>query len=361
MGAIHEKTTDRGPTSGGDQGVGSGGSDGGDSAGGTGGGQASIRVCPGAGPVQGRNFTSGKSSLDRPRREKFATGVRASVGNSTRASGLHCQEVGRGRDKKAGNQKMKTLVVANQKGGVGKTSAVVHLAFDFFERGLRVLVIDLDTQANASYSLQEFDSGFLASQMFEADAILPNSWFKDLPEGPVVQLIAADAPLANMEKRVLADVAASFKDNLKTFADCGFDVCLIDTAPALGASMAAALFSGDYVLSPIELESYSIQGIEKMVKTIVNVRKANPGLQFLGMLPSKVDGRNPRHGQHLEELEKAYPQLLVPVSVGLRSSIADALASCVPVWKIQKTAARKATQEIRALAAHVFERMEITK
>ncbi|HCZ14874.1 MAG TPA: chromosome partitioning protein ParA, partial [Candidatus Accumulibacter sp.] len=137
------------------------------------------------------------------------------------------------------------------------------------------------------------------------------------------------------------------------------DVCLIDTAPSLGVSMAAALFAADYVLSPIELEAYSIQGIKKMVMTIANVRKANPSLQFLGMVPSKVDGRNPRHGRHLQELQRAYPQLMIPAGIGLRSSIADALASGVPVWKIRKTAARKAALELRALAAHVFEKMEI--
>jgi len=138
-------------------------------------------------------------------------------------------------------------------------------------------------------------------------------------------------------------------------------VCLIDTAPSLGNSMAAALYAADYVISPIELEAYSIQGIKKMVTAIANVRKANPDLQFLGMVPSKVDNRNPRHGRHLDELVRAYPQLIIPTGIGLRSSIADALATCVPVWKIKKTAARKATQEVRALADHVLKRMEITQ
>ena len=90
-----------------------------------------------------------------------------------------------------------------------------------------------------------------------------------------------------------------------------------------------------------------------MVTTIANVRKANPKLQFLGMVPSKVDAGNPRHGRHLDELERAYPQLMIPAGVGLRSNIADALVSGVPVWKIKKTAARKAAKEVRALAAHV--------
>ncbi len=250
---------------------------------------------------------------------------------------------------------MKTLVTANQKGGVGKTSTLVHLAFDFYERGKKVAVIDLDTQGNASYSLQEFRTGTLAS-----------SFFNDEPFGFVsgehtseMVLIESDAALANMETMSLSRSSEYFRAGLAKLEEQGFDICLIDTAPSMGVTMATALISADYVLSPIELEAYSIQGIKKMNLTITNVRKANPKLKFLGMVPSKVDGRNPRHSHHLEQLQKAYPKLMIPVSIGLRSSVADALASGVPVWKIKKTAARKAAKEIRTLADLVFTKMEI--
>ena len=259
---------------------------------------------------------------------------------------------------------MKTLVVANQKGGVGKTSTLVHLAFDFLEQGLKVVVIDLDTQGNASYTLQSFRSGLVASELFTD--VPTGSWPQTAidvtaPNSPRMTLIASDVGLANLEKMSLPEAGAKFRDAIKALDAQSFDACLIDTAPSLGVCMAAALLAADYVLSPIELEAYSIQGIKQMVTTIAHLRKANPKLQFLGMVPSKVDGRNPRHARHLEELERAYPQLMIPTGVGLRSSIADALASRMPVWTIKKTAARKATQEIRALAAHVFEKMEITE
>ena len=92
--------------------------------------------------------------------------------------------------------------------------------------------------------------------------------------------------------------------------------------------------------------------------TIFNIRKeSNPGLVFLGMLPSRVDARNPRHKTHLDELRQAYPQLLAPIAIGLRSSIADALATRVPVWKIRKTAARAAAKELRALGEYVLGKM----
>jgi len=254
---------------------------------------------------------------------------------------------------------MKTLVVAQQKGGVGKTSSLVHLAFDFLERGLRVAVIDLDTQGNASFTLQSFDSGYRASQMFDQRGAQLRRAFADLPPGPLLSLIGSDGVLADMEKRSLGTAAAAFKDNVQALAATGFDVALIDTAPALGVGLAAALYAADFVVSPIELEAYSIQGIRKMLTTIANVRKVNTGLKFIGMVPSKVDARNPRHVRHQVELRAAYPQLMIPVSIGLRSSIADALASGVPVWRVRKTAARKATREVRALAAYVLDAMEI--
>ena len=195
--------------------------------------------------------------------------------------------------------------------------------------------------------------------MFDQDGDALREAFSDLPAGPLLSLIESDPLLANMEKRSLTDAAAAFRENIAALAESGFDVVLIDTAPALGVSLAAALYAADSVLSPIELEVYSIQGIKKMLTTIANVRKMNAKLKFLGMVPSKVDARNPRHVQHLLELQAAYPKLMIPAAIGLRSSIADALASGVPVWKVKKTAARKAAREVRALAEFVFENMEI--
>ena len=251
---------------------------------------------------------------------------------------------------------MKTLVTANQKGGVGKTAILVHLAFNSKERGLRAAVIDLDTQANASYTLQSYRSGVKASELFKSGEI---SFEKPEEEGDSISLIEADPGLADLEKTSFNEAITNFQRAIKYLDQQGFDVCFIDTPPSLGTSMATALAIADYVLSPVELEAYSIQGIKKMMTTIANMRKANPELQFLGMVPSKVDGRNPRHGRHLIELNRAFPKLMVPTKVGLRSSIADALASGVPVWKIKKTAARVAAKEVRALVDHVFTQMEI--
>ena len=255
---------------------------------------------------------------------------------------------------------MKTLVIANQKGGVGKTATLVNLALDFMARGLRVVVLDLDVQANASFTLQEFASGFNSSQMYEENSKTLCNLFHGLPKDPLLKLIGSDVKMSDIEKRKISDVLTIFNDNINTLDTCDFDVALIDTAPSIGVNLITALCVADFVLSPIEMETYSIQGIKKMITTIGHIRKTtNPNLVFMGMVPSKVDARNPRHVRHLEELTSAYPQYVIPATIGLRSSIADALASRVPVWRIRKTTARKAAKEVHALTTHVLKKMDI--
>lgn len=250
---------------------------------------------------------------------------------------------------------MKVLVTANQKGGVGKTSTVVHLAFDFAERGKRVAVVDLDTQGNASFTLRPYATGLAASELWHDLTDSRLNQCLQSPDDRQICLIESDLKLADVEKLDRDTIIGNFRANMARLAQQGFDVCLIDTAPTLSVALIGALVSADFVLSPIEMEVYSIQGISQMLKTVEQVRRRmNSKLKFLGMVPSKVDGRNPRHKAHLQELNAEYPQMMIPVSVGLRSSIADALANSVPVWQIRKTAARAATREMRALAEHVY-------
>ncbi|OSK13659.1 protein IncC [Escherichia coli M056] len=118
---------------------------------------------------------------------------------------------------------MKVLVTANQKGGVGKTSTLVHLAFDFSERGKRVAVIDMDTQGNASFTLNQFSSGIKANEMW--GEIKPTR-VTQIPESGI-SLIESDIQLANVEKLNLSEMVKQFRHNLQQLANSGFDVCLM--------------------------------------------------------------------------------------------------------------------------------------
>ena len=352
----HAEETNRGAVQRGREGSGRRREDAGNSEGRSGGGREPGKLREEIRPESRGSISGGQSSVRKG--EDSSPGVRKSHSRTTQPSRIHSAEMGGGEPE--GFRQMKTLVVANQKGGVGKTATAVHLAFNFFEdKGLRVAFIDLDTQGNASFSLQDFDSGCTASELFDKGPDNIKVKFGGLEGGPIISLISSDPVLADMEKRSIGETKKAFNENLKALS-AYFDVVLVDTAPSLGVGMAVALYAADYVLSPIEMEVYSIQGIKKMLTAISNIRKENTKLKFLGMMPNRVDGRSQRHKRHLEELQAAYPQLMTPVKIGLRSSIADALANCVPVWKIKKTAARKAAQEVREVSNFVYENIGVS-
>lgn len=253
---------------------------------------------------------------------------------------------------------MKTLVVAAQKGGQGKTAMACHLAFDFAERGLRVVVIDLDAQGNASWTLGSHRTVICASELFSASAATSLAKHLKNFSGERLTLVPADAGLANLDKMEISKAANSLRQCIGVLED-HFDVCIIDTAPSLGVGMTSALLSSDFIMTPIEMEAYSLRGMKMMVSLFTNLRQQNPKLKFLGMLPNRVDSRKPRHIANLDELKKAYAQLLMPVSIGARDSIAEALGAQMPVWHIKRTAARKAIKEVRGLADYVYKKMEL--
>ncbi|MDE2270836.1 MAG: AAA family ATPase [Xanthomonadaceae bacterium] len=248
---------------------------------------------------------------------------------------------------------MKTLVVANQKGGVGKTTLLVHMAHYAAEAGNRVLVIDLDPQCNTTSSLEAFASDIVASVLFGPKSI-------DLKQKSErsITLIGADSALLNVDRARL-DATQAFVDQMRHFADCAqFDLCLIDTAPALGLRMVAAVTAATYVISPIELEAYSTDGIASMLRTIYGIRqKLNPGLQFLGMLPSRVNTHSPAQKVNLVELLKSYSDLVVRMAITQRTSTGESASAKKPVWAIRKTSARDAGQEMKAVLAHIIEKM----
>jgi len=252
---------------------------------------------------------------------------------------------------------MKTYVTAIQKGGEGKTMVTCSLAFASAERGQRTAVVDLDTQGNASSTLSEHQVGLVASELFSGNVDALRARLEQHRDSALV-VIAADAGLANLDKADLGQAAMALKASLAVLGEF-FDVCLIDTPPSLGVAMTTALLVGDFLLSPVAMEKYSLDGMQKMVAVIGNLRPHNPKLKFLGMVPNKVNGNKPRHINNLRALREAYPSLVLPFSIGDRDSIAESLGEGRPVWTSKKTAARIAIREVRALTEYVFENTEI--
>jgi len=247
---------------------------------------------------------------------------------------------------------MKIVAVSNQKGGVGKSTFAVHMAFDLRDKGRSVLFVDVDPQANSSKTLAEYGVDVSASELF-----LRKTSPSDFPVRDGITLIGADPALTDIERAEPAVIKA-FQVNLRDLSE-QYDYCIIDTPPTLGLRMSAAIMSADFVLSPIELEQYSLDGIQKMLQTIFGIKqKYNNDLVFLGMLPNRFNPRSKDQKATFLELVKSHADLIIQAKIGIRSSIPEALSEHKPVWEIKKTAAREAAKEFRAALEIIYEKME---
>lgn len=246
---------------------------------------------------------------------------------------------------------MQKLVVANNKGGVGKSSNVTQFAHYLNRQGKRIVVIDFDHQLNTTKSLQ-------LSPHVITSTLTTTTLFRDGANGLESKnfvLIPGTRALKNLEKEgidqhniYVANIAKFFE----TINDY-FDICIIDTNGNPDIRMTVALVLSDFVLSPIQLNQESIDGIGDLLADIKNIKRLNPKLSFVGLLPNMVQA-SPFQKSNFEQLAKSYAHLLIMTAPGsndfahvrMRSIIPEAQAAGVPIWEIKKTAARDAWREL---------------
>ena len=239
--------------------------------------------------------------------------------------------------------KTRIFTVANQKGGVGKTTTAVNLAAALSMGGLKVLVIDLDPQGNASTA---FGIDRVASEgIYE---VLIN----DLPMANVVQkvanfphleIIAANSDLAGAEIQLVPTVAREFRlqSALQTFlttkqnAGQRFDYVFIDCPPSLGLLTINALTAADEVLVPIQCEYYSLEGLSLLIETLTEVQKRlNPKITLTTIVLTMFDSRTRLASDVAENVRKHFPQQLIntPIPRAVRVSEAPSYGQTVMTY-----------------------------
>ena len=251
---------------------------------------------------------------------------------------------------------MKTLILANHKGGVGKSAVATLIAQYCHRQGHRVLAIDLDHQGNFSSSItlskQASVASMSADQLFSMPGVT-------LPADAFVLVPAAD-PLLGLERQPAQHnlFARNLRDFLKS-VDGQFDVCIIDTHPNPDIRLIAALATGDFVLSPIQLNQEAIDGVRALlhhprvgfhkIKSVLN-----PKISMIGLLPTLVEPTPFQKANFLSLVQKYAPMMIklsdVPgdfARIPKRSAIAEAQADGLLLWEMKKTAARDAWAEVQ--------------
>ncbi|MDP4573462.1 ParA family protein [Pseudomonas sp. LPH60] len=260
---------------------------------------------------------------------------------------------------------MKTYVLANQKGGVGKSFFVVQFAyFLHILRGLRVLVIDLDHQRNSTKAIKL--GGYATVSSLSADALLRESALTI--ENAEFVLVSGTQELIKMERK--EDQHNVYVNNLHKFLTSvsgQFDVCLIDTNPNPDIRQLSALVCSQFVVSPIQLNQEAIDGIGDLLNhPSIGIRRIqetiNPNLQLLGILPNIVEP-TPFQRNNFHALAKHYAKLLIPLEKGFAAikrttAIPEAQAAGVPVWKLGKTSGREAWAQIKPIFEKLAQPLE---
>jgi chromosome partitioning protein len=184
------------------------------------------------------------------------------------------------------------ITIANQKGGVGKTTTVVNLATALASIDKKVLVIDMDPQYNSSMSFNAYDANKSIYKVFSNDVEINNAIQPSLiPNLNVISacedLAAAEYELADDEDRnfLLKKYIGNIKEN--------YDYIFIDTPPTLGLLTISSLTASDEVLIPVQCEFFALEGLSKLIKTIDIVKSnLNPVLKLNGIILTMYDKRN---------------------------------------------------------------------
>jgi len=188
---------------------------------------------------------------------------------------------------------VRTIVVANQKGGVGKTTTSINLAAALAQRGQRTLLLDLDPQGNATLSFCEPQS--LDRTVYDL-LVEPDTRIGDVihPTGEgIPDVVGASIALAKAEAKLIGEFDSHFrlKDKLSDVAE-HYDYVVIDTPPTLGILTVNALVAGSHLIVPIQSSYYALEGTDDLLDTYEKIRgRPNPELRFLGVVVTLHDKR----------------------------------------------------------------------
>lgn len=255
---------------------------------------------------------------------------------------------------------MATVIsVTNQKGGVGKTTTAVNLAYYIAKSGRNTLLIDFDPQGNATSGLGldkqnlKLTMSDVAMMKTTLDQVVMPTKFDNFYFAPAIPTLAnVEVELAQVEKR--------FSRLKNAIENCriNYEVIIIDSPPSLSLLTVNGLIAAKYVLLPVQAEFYALEGLGQLLETMKLVRKGmNPTLELLGVLPTMMDKRTTLSSQVHEEIKKHFPGKVFNTVIPRNIRLAEAPSHGLPIGVYDRFS--KGARAYKALSKEVINRASI--
>jgi len=251
----------------------------------------------------------------------------------------------------------KVIAIANQKGGVGKTTTSINLGGALAEIGYRVLCVDMDPQANLTVGLgislsdvRQSMSDVLAEDRLAIEEIVRETEMQGLWVAP------ATLELASTEVELFTAIGREMvlRDALAGWAERSFDVIIIDSPPTLGLLTINALVASSRVIIPVQTQYYAIKGLTALIKVINTIKlKLNHDLEISGLLATFFDGRTVLAREMLENLRELGDQRVFNTMIKNTVKLGEAPLTGKPVTEYASSSS--AARAFRDLAREVIE------
>jgi chromosome partitioning protein len=250
------------------------------------------------------------------------------------------------------------IAVANQKGGVGKTTTTANLGAALARKGHRVLLIDMDPQGNLTSAV----GASKTAEQTIADALLDHR--VPLPALPVgngsgnLSVIPATLALASAEAALMNKLGREqrLRDQIARQGGA-YDFVLVDTPPSLGLLTINAMVAANYVLVPTEARFFSLQGLQMIEESVEEVLYLNPKLKVIGIVLSKLDRRLREEKQVAEYLRERWGVLVFDTEIGTSSKVLEASSAGRTVFGY--VGAERASEMYSQLAEEVLRRGQV--
>lgn len=251
----------------------------------------------------------------------------------------------------------KIISITNQKGGVGKTTTSINLAYYLAKLGQKVLLIDLDPQGNTTSGFGT-DKTALTATMSEVllgqktlSEVIWETPYKNLSVASSLPTLAnTEAELAKTERRY-----GRLRRAIENLGDV-YDYILIDCPPSLSLLTVNALIASRYVILPVQTEFYALEGLGQLLETMRILQGGmNPNLQLLGVLPTMVDARTALSSQVLTEVKKHFKDRVFNSAIPRNVRLAEAPSHGVPIGEYDRFS--KGARAYKAFAKEVMSRV----